>query len=162
MGRIEIYTDGACSQNGTWDGGWGMVVVENDTVIYSCGDSEPKTTNNIMEMKAMISAIDYAIINSEHEYVIYTDSAYIVNCIDQKWYKKWQENGWVTSKKEPVANKLLWIDITSAITHHKHFKIEKVKGHNGNKYNELVDQLAVKHKNNKNGFLWNLKREKEE
>lgn len=150
MGKqVEIYTDGACSTNGTWDGGWGIVVVEDNSVVYRDGGSEKQTTNNIMEMKAMIAAIDYAIDRCRGENVIiYSDSAYIVNCIEQQWYVKWKQNGWITSKKEPVLNKELWFDIiTGYTTNQKWLKIQKIKGHNGNQYNEEADKLAVLYKN---------------
>lgn len=148
--RIEIYTDGACSQNGTWDGGFGVVVVENGNVIRQDGGMEPNTTNNIMEMKAIIRAIDWAALakmnDKDIEVVIYTDSAYIVNCIDQKWYVGWRKNGWKTSKKEPVKNKELWLDIIGYLESNDWIKIIKVAGHADNNYNNMADEIAVRNR----------------
>ena len=146
--KIEVYTDGACSQNGTWDGGFGVVVVKNDNVVRVDGGREPNTTNNIMEMKAIIRAFDWIELERREEAfteaIIYTDSAYIVNCIDQKWYVNWRKNGWKTAKKEPVKNPELWFDILSYIEHHSDVKIVKVKGHSNNNYNNMADEIAVR------------------
>lgn len=80
---------------------------------------------------------------------IYSDSAYIINCITQKWYKKWQTNGWRNSKKEPVANRELWERLIPYFENPR-FSFEKVKGHSGEKdWNDYVDRLAVEAKKTK-------------
>lgn len=147
---IGIYTDGACSQNGTWKGGWGAVVVneEKDTIINQYTGFEEATTNNIMEMRAFLKALEFILDNDvKNNYKIYSDSAYILNCFSQKWYINWQKNGWVNAKKEPVANKELWKEILTAyqtlVDERYDFTFVKVKGHADNKYNNIADKLAV-------------------
>lgn len=138
---IDIYTDGACSQNGTWDGGWAVVIVEDGTEIASFGGHEKETTNNRMEMMAFLGALEYAkkVGYSADSYTIHTDSAYVSNAFAQRWIVNWQKNGWKNAKKEPVKNKDLWEKIIA----HNIPKINKVKGHADNKFNNVVDKLAV-------------------
>jgi ribonuclease HI len=81
----------------------------------------------------------------DFEIVVYSDSAYVINCYKQKWYKKWQVNGWINSKKQPVANKELWEQLIPYFEN-PFFSFEKVAGHADNKYNNLVDEMAVKAK----------------
>lgn len=138
---IDIYTDGACSQNGTWDGGWAVVIVEDGVAINSFGGHESETTNNRMEMLAFIGALGYikAANYRVSDVTIHTDSAYIVNAFAQRWIVNWQKNGWKNSKKEPVKNKDLW----ERIIEFNLPKINKVKGHADNEFNNMVDKLAV-------------------
>lgn len=83
--------------------------------------------------------------------IVYSDSAYIINCYKQKWYNKWQINDWKNSKKEPVANKELWEQLIPYFDNVM-FSFEKVPGHAGHVYNEMVDQMAVQaKKGDKNG-----------
>ena len=74
---------------------------------------------------------------------IYSDSAYCINCYQQKWYKKWIQNGWVNSKKQSVKNRELW-ELLIPFFEDNRFNFIKVKGHVGDKYNEMVDEMAVK------------------
>lgn len=147
---VELYTDGACSQNGTWKGGWGVVVVDNEeNVIHTFSDSAENTTNNAMELSAFQRALAFCHIHDKdyNEFIIYSDSAYILNCFSQKWYLNWRKNGWRNAKKEPVANKELWESILwfydELLSEGINLTLVKVKGHSGNKYNELADKLAV-------------------
>lgn len=148
--QVLIYTDGACSQNGTWKGGWGVVVVDGDTK-HTMSGSENNTTNNIMEMMAFYAALEYcgraAMGNDGMEYIIHSDSAYILNCFEKKWYVNWRKNGWRNAKKEPVANKELWVEILkyyeTLLLEGVNLKLVKVKGHSGNRYNEMADRIAV-------------------
>ncbi|MCK5004753.1 MAG: ribonuclease HI, partial [Candidatus Aminicenantes bacterium] len=102
---VEIYTDGACSGNQFKDnlGGWGAVLFYGDKKKEIFG-GERNTTNNRMEMKACIMGLR-EMKSTDIQIKLYSDSAYIVNCINKKWYMKWEKNGWKTSKKEPVENK---------------------------------------------------------
>ena len=141
-----IYTDGACSTNGTWDGGAAIVVLSNDNIeICTEYTNSKNTTNNQMELTAVIMALQYIINNSKEKEknIIYTDSAYIYNCINQKWYIKWRQNGWITSKKTPVENRGLWEKLLTFYEKCDIINIEKVKGHSGDEYNEKADKLAV-------------------
>lgn len=151
---IEYYTDGACSPN-PGVGGYAWIRVEENAVMNSGGGYSPKSTNQIMELKAIREACDEAerngFIKPFSSIHIYTDSAYAYNCWKQQWYRTWQSNGWRNSKKEPVANKDLWEQLipffeNPAITFHK------VSGHTGNYYNEMVDDLAVWHRNKMRGY----------
>lgn len=146
--KIEIYTDGSCSGNGQKNasGGWGYIVLCDGKKVAGSG-KELNTTNQRMEMVAVISALsfvekNYSLENFRDEIIIYTDSAYISNCWKDSWYKKWLYNGWMNAKKEPIANRDLWIYLIPWFDT-PNFSIVKVKGHVGNHYNELVDQLAT-------------------
>lgn len=148
MNKLIIYTDGSCRGNGKAIncGGYGFVILnEQEEILAKVGKQELNTTNNRMEMKAVIESISTALkfLNSNEFLInIYTDSAYIHNCKAQKWYKSWQTNGWKNSKRETVKNKDLW-EILSFFFEDERFIFNKVKGHNGDKYNEIVDKLAV-------------------
>lgn len=147
---VKVYTDGACSNNGKPNskGGWGFVVVnENDEQVYEEFGGKVGATNNEMELAGFLYglnyAIGYAMIGQEIE--IYSDSAYIVNCINECWYKKWERNGFQASNGESVKNQDYWKPLIKDIEQYKDVvKVIKVKGHNGNKYNEIADKLAVK------------------
>jgi len=139
--KIIIYCDGACSGNQFEQnvGGWGAVLQYKDRVKEIYG-GEKNTTNNRMELTACIKALEQVKLkNAEIE--IYCDSAYIVNCFRQGWHLKWQRNGWMTSKKEPVENRDLWERLISLADQHQ-VTFQKVKGHAGVELNERADQLA--------------------
>ncbi len=138
---LEIYTDGACSQNGTWTGGWGVVVVENDKRIAEADGGGYKTTNNRMELSAFIAGLKY-IKENKVTAKIYTDSSYIYNAIDKGYLSNWVRNGWKTAKKEPVANQDLWLELLT----YELPQIEKIKGHSNNKWNCYADSLAVSYR----------------
>lgn len=146
---IKIYTDGACSNNGSNDAVGGYAWISEDSEgMYGYGyGRDIFVTNNQMEMMAVISAIE-SILDSkktykfeEEEIIIYTDSAYIHNCFENKWYETWQKNGWKNSKKEPVKNKELWIKLINLYNTYN-IEFEKVKGHSDNEKNNIVDLLA--------------------
>lgn len=147
--KLKIYTDGSCKGNGTKSscGGWAAILIdEEEEVILQIGGKEINTTNNRMELTAVLEAIKIAeIFAKSHRIIyceIYTDSAYIHNCIKQKWYKNWESNGWITSKKTPVLNKDLWIQLIPYFEDGR-FDFFKVKGHTGKQdWNDRVDRLA--------------------
>ena len=147
---ITIYTDGSTKGNGRAHsyGGWAYLVEYmkggNCKVVYTCG-AEKNTTNQRMELLAAINGLEYAVTTETFsgdgaEIILFTDSAYLCNCYNEKWYKNWQKNGWKNSKKEPVANKDLWVKLIPYFD--KGINIVKVKGHSGNPLNEKVDTLA--------------------
>ena len=139
---IVVYTDGACSGN-PGRGGWGAVIIV-DGKEHQMSGGEKLTTNNRMELMAAIEALE-AIIDDRHwrnrKVCVVSDSQYVKNGI-QTWIKNWKKNGWRTSNKEPVKNKDLWLELDEAVSR---LEIEWrwVKGHAGNKYNEMCDRLAV-------------------
>lgn len=135
--RRIIYTDGACSGN-PGPGGWG-VVIKNGKGFDVCSGHELETTNNRMELMAVYQAI--RILDGQRG-DIFSDSAYVVNAINQKWIKKWKYNGWKTTKQSDVKNRDIWERIDSMLKENKEVRIIKVKGHSGEVYNELVDTIA--------------------
>ena len=135
--HLDFYTDGAWS-SATDMGGWGLVVVEDDEVLETQGGYEPYTTNNRMELTAILTALRIIdqIESSRVEICIITDSAYCCNALNEKWYVNWLNNGWKTSDKRDVKNQDLWRRIVALYIKlkDKHsLKIIKVKSHNNNK-----------------------------
>ena len=133
---IKIYTDGSCLNN-PGNGGWAAIISINDEVKKISG-SVKDTTNNKMELMAPIKALQE--INEKHPIEIYTDSQYVRLGITD-WVHKWMKNNWQTSKKEPVKNKELWIQLYE-LTKSFDIKWIWVKAHSGNLLNEEVDLLA--------------------
>jgi len=138
MKEISIYTDGACSGN-PGPGGWGAVLFYGDHTRELSGGAAD-TTNQRMELTAVIEALR-ALKVTDWQVTVHTDSAYIVNAFQQKWIENWQKNGWKNSKKEAVANQDLWKELIVLMQKNK-VKIEKVKGHAGDRWNERCDELA--------------------
>ena len=134
---IKIYTDGSCLGN-PGKGGWAAIII-NDGKKTKIKGSKKNTTNNQMELIAPIMALKK--IKKKSEIIIFTDSKYVKDGITD-WIKKWKVNNWKSSNKKPVKNKDLWIKLDSACQKHK-VTWKWVKAHAGNKYNNLVDELAV-------------------
>lgn len=139
MKQIEIYTDGACSGN-PGPGGWGAVLVYNGKEKELSG-SEKNTTNNRMELTAVIMALNA--LNQPCEVKLTTDSKYVCDAINKGWVYSWKKNGWKKSDKKPALNVDLWKELLSLLEKHE-VEFIWVKGHNGHKYNEICDALAVK------------------
>jgi len=138
---FEIYTDGACKGN-PGKGGWGFVIYNKAEKILEKSGSCEYTTNNKMELIAVIEAIEAFInmYNNNEKMILYTDSAYVWNGIC-KWINTWKKNNWMTCNKNPVKNQDLWqkLDILLDPTR---FEFKWVKAHNGNIGNEYADKLA--------------------
>jgi ribonuclease HI len=139
IGRLhsmyEIYTDGSCLGN-PGRGGWGVV---SDHFILC--DNERNTTNNIMEMTAIIKALEECVKREILEVRIFTDSNYVKNGISS-WIINWKRNGWKTSTGADVKNKELWIAMDEARKKLTSVEWKWVKAHNGHPKNEQVDKLA--------------------
>ena len=133
---IKIYTDGSCLNN-PGNGGWAAIIDFNNEVKKISG-SVKDTTNNKMELMAPIKALQT--IEEKQPIEIYTDSQYVRLGITD-WVHKWIKNNWLTSKKEPVKNKELWIQLYDLNKFHA-IKWIWVKAHAGNILNEEVDLLA--------------------
>ncbi len=119
-----IYTDGSCLKNPNGPGGWAFCIVNNDDT-YSCmSGSDSNTTNNRMELTAVIEALNMI---QEKECIIYTDSLLTLNCAQNIWKRK--------------ANLDLWLKYDK-LSKNRKINYQWVKAHNGNKYNEIVDSLA--------------------
>ena len=135
--KITIYTDGACSGN-PGKGGWAAVIIEDKNEKTISG-SEPLTTNNRMELSAVINALKEV---GSAELDIYTDSKYVKNGIES-WIKNWKINGWMTAAKQPVKNKDLWLELDTLVSE-KVIGWKWVKGHSNDHYNTIVDEAARK------------------
>lgn len=144
--KLRIYTDGACKNN-PGAGGWGCVIAREEKLDIICGGKK-HTTNNEMELEAVINAIRIALKAKESEIEIISDSAYVINGINNCWIAKWVLNGWKNSKGDPIKNKEKWKEILVIMADKeykkKKVKFTKVKGHNGNPLNEMADGIASK------------------
>ncbi|WLP93112.1 ribonuclease HI [Gordonia sp. NB41Y] len=134
---VEISTDGACLGN-PGPGGWGAVLRYKGHEREISG-ADPDTTNNKMELTAAIEGL--AALTRSSSVVLYTDSSYVRNGIT-KWVAGWQSNGWKTKDKKPVKNADLWRRLVEEEKRHQ-VTWRWVKGHNGDHYNEIADQLAT-------------------
>ena len=134
--EVEIYTDGACRGN-PGPGGWGAVLIAG-THRKTLHGGEPETTNNRMELRAAIEALNA--LKGGQKVVLHTDSKYVMHGITE-WMANWKQRGWKTSAKKPVKNKDLWVALDEAIARHE-IEWRWVKGHNGTPGNEEADALA--------------------
>lgn len=135
---VTIYTDGACSGN-PGAGGWGVILMANGKYKEASG-YEPDTTNNRMELTAVIKAL--SILKKRCNVELYSDSAYVVNAINKNWLSNWKNNGWKNSGKESVKNIELWQELDTLLNYHS-VNFIKVKGHSDNEYNNRCDMLAT-------------------
>lgn len=145
---LEFYIDGAYSSK-TEMGGWAAICLEDGQIIDEKVGYEPYSTNNRMEIMALLSALENVnTIETRFTKVkIYTDSAYVERTFNDKWYATWLKNGWRTSDRQPVKNQDLWGRVIALYIKLKEkFDIEiiRVKGHADNKWNIYVDALAVR------------------
>lgn len=133
-----IYTDGACSGN-PGPGGWGAILKYKETEKELSG-GEKKTTNNRMELTAVISALKC--LKEPCRIDLYSDSKYVVDALEKGWAKSWKEKGWIKSDKKPALNPDLWDELLLLTMQHE-FTCHWVKGHADNEFNNRCDQLAV-------------------
>lgn len=144
---FKVYSDGSTRNNGRADavGAWAYVVLNGEEIVYEDCRVEIGTTNQRMELLAAAEALDYLFYNEIcvpfDRVIVYTDSAYLHNCVTQKWYVNWQANGWRNAKKEKVANQDLWERLVRYFDMPE-VEFVKVKGHDTNKWNNYVDALA--------------------
>ena len=134
---IEIYTDGACSGN-PGPGGWGVLLRYKGHEKELCG-GEDETTNNRMEMMAVIQALE-SLTRDDVKVHLYTDSKYVMDGVNQ-WLEGWKAKGWKTAAKKPVKNQDLWQRIDGLISDYN-VTFFWVKGHAGHPDNERADELA--------------------
>ena len=139
MKKIEIFTDGACSGN-PGPGGYGVILKYKDNVKELCG-GEPDTTNNRMELTAVITGLKA--LKEPCEVDLYSDSKYIIDAVTKGWAVKWKQNNWIKSDKKKALNSDLWEQLLELLKIHK-VNFFWVKGHAGHAENERCDQLAVK------------------
>ncbi len=139
---LEIFTDGACSGN-PGPGGFGAVVLKQGQITQEMASGEDNTTNNRMEMMAVIAGLEYAltVIDSHTERILVTtDSKYVMEGIT-RWVAGWKHNGWKTKAKQPVKNQDLWMRLDE-LQSKLNVTYKWVKGHSGHKWNERADELA--------------------
>jgi ribonuclease HI len=137
MDKIEIFTDGACSGN-PGPGGWGAIL-RTKGVEKELSGGEKDTTNNRMEMMAVIVALEA--LTRPCEVTVTTDSQYVIKGM-MEWLPGWKKRNWLTAGKKPVKNVDLWHRMEKAATSHK-LDWVWVRGHQGHAENERADQLAV-------------------
>ena len=133
---VHIFTDGACKGN-PGPGGWGAIMKYGDHVKELNGYSS-KTTNNIMEITAVIEALKS--LTRPCAIILTTDSNYVKNGITQ-WIHNWKKKGWKTANKKPVKNKECWLQLDVEVQRHQ-IEWKWVKGHSGHPENERADELA--------------------
>ena len=136
---VSVYTDGACSGN-PGPGGWAAILVAGQRERELSG-RESQTTNQRMELMAAIGGL--RALKRACRVTLYSDSAYMINGLTQRWYVTWRKNGWLNSQREPVKNRDLWEELVALIEDKGHeVTFGKVKGHSGHAYNERCDALA--------------------
>lgn len=136
--QVEIFTDGACSGN-PGPGGWGAILRYNGHTKELSG-GEPNTTNNRMELTAVIEALGS--LKEPCRVTLTTDSKYVCDGINKGWAKSWQKNAWRKADKKPALNPDLWEKLLNLLDVHT-VELKWVKGHAGHPENERCDQLAV-------------------
>ena len=131
--RTIVYTDGACSGN-PGPGGWAWLVPGHQ---WASGAEDP-STNQRMELTAVL----HAVTNLDGPLHVFSDSTYVVNCFRDDWWVGWERRGWKNSNRKPVANQDLWKPLIAATKNHD-VRFTWVKGHSGDEWNDIADQLAV-------------------
>lgn len=140
--RVELYTDGACSGN-PGPGGWAYVLRDKlSRVEREDSGGQAETTNNQMEMMAVIQGL--RALKRACEVELYSDSAYVLNGL-KSWMAGWKRNGWKRvdgGRRVPVKNAELWMELDALVGKHR-ISYHHVKGHSGHPENERCDELAV-------------------
>jgi ribonuclease HI len=142
MKNIVINTDGACKDN-PGPGGWAFLCYVDIDVVHKNSGSEPDTTNNRMELLAIINSLKFLKsieIEPGNNVQILSDSSYVVNCFKDKWFIKWFNNNYKNAKGEPVLNKDMWIELFELMNFFS-AKIEYVRSRSTNE-NIMVDKMA--------------------
>jgi len=138
--NIIVYTDGGCLYNPGGPGGYGIVICFPDGQVQELSGGLSNTTNNRMEMLAVIKALEY--LPAKSSILLHTDSQYVRNAIEKKWVYKWQKNNWMRTPTEVAKNSDLWQTILQLLNKHQ-VRFLWVKGHAGIPENERCDQLAT-------------------
>lgn len=138
-----VYTDGACRRNPEGEGGWAAVILSDENaepeIVYG---AHRVASNNQMELMAVIRGLEA--VEPGVPVTVISDSAYVVNCFKDGWWRGWIRRGWVTSYGGPVKNQALWKRLLQLVNGKHAQKVEfvHVKGHVGNKWNEVADEWA--------------------
>ena len=138
MKRVSIYTDGACSGN-PGPGGWAAILIYQGREKELCG-GERQTTNNRMEITAVIAALEA--LKESCEVDLWSDSRYVIDALEKGWAESWKKKDWKRANKEPALNPDLWEKLLALTAQHK-MHYHWVKGHAENSQNNRCDELAV-------------------
>ena len=138
MKHVDIYTDGACRGN-PGKGGWGAILVYGG-VEKELSGGERETTNNRMELTAVISAL--SALRERCEVTLTSDSKYVIDAVTKGWAVSWKQKGWRKADKSPALNVDLWEQLLALLDQHE-VTFVWVRGHNGHPYNERCDVLAT-------------------
>ena len=138
MKKVEIYTDGACRGN-PGVGGWGAVL-KYGSIEREISGGEASTTNNRMELTAVISAL--SLLKEPCHVTLTSDSKYVIDAIQKGWLDSWQKKGWRKADGKAVLNVDLWEKLVALLATHQ-VDLVWVHGHTGHKYNERCDELAT-------------------
>ena len=138
MKHVDIYTDGACRGNPD-PGGWGAILVYNG-IEKELSGGEPQTTNNRMELTAVITAL--SALKEPCEVTLTSDSKYVIDGITKGWAKSWKARGWIKGDMTPALNPDLWDALLTQLDRHQ-VEFVWVRGHAGHPYNERCDVLAT-------------------
>jgi ribonuclease HI len=134
---VVVYTDGACRTN-PGPGGWAALIFEGADERIVTG-AEAQTTNQRMELRAAIEGL--AAISGTRDITVYTDSLYVMRCFVDRWWARWERNGWMATGGKPVSNRDLWERLIAETRRHD-VTWQWVKGHSGHPLNDRVDLLA--------------------
>lgn len=137
MKKVEIFTDGACKGN-PGPGGW-AAILRYKNVSKELSGGEPETTNNRMELIALIKALQQ--LKEKCEVVVYSDSRYLLNGLEKGWAEGWRRNNWMKANKQLALNPDLWELLLDLTARHK-MEYHWIRGHTGHPENERCDQLA--------------------
>jgi ribonuclease HI len=135
--RSGVFTDGSCEGN-PGPGGWGMVWVEDDAIVAERSGVDASTTNNRMELRALIEA--YELLPEDAEIVVYSDSQLCVKTVNE-WAEGWRKRGW-KRKSGPIANLELVKRLYALAQAHPRVQLRWIKAHDGSRWNEYADALA--------------------
>ena len=134
----RVWTDGACSGN-PGPGGWAWALDTSGRSGTFASGHEDRTTNQRMEIQAALEAV----LANDGPLLVVSDSTYVVNCFRDQWWRGWLERGWTSSARKPVANRDLWEPLVGLVVERGDVAFGWVKGHSGDRMNDLVDALAV-------------------
>ena len=144
MKSIIVYTDGACSNNPGGPGGWAATLNYDDRYDVISGHSV-STTNNRIELTAVVESIKYLINKNYKNIIINSDSAYVINGINKGWIYEWAKQGWRTKQGNELANSDLWKELYKYYTmSNVNIIFNKVAGHSGHTFNDIADEEAKK------------------
>jgi ribonuclease HI len=136
---FDLWTDGACRQN-PGPGGWAYILLNDGKVVDQQSGGDPNTTNNRMEIRAVIEGL--ATLKNPSTITVHLDSAYVQHAFTRGWLRSWQKNNWRTRKQKPVKNRELWQQLLAAAAPHQITWL-RIKGHAGIHLNEACDRLAT-------------------